>query len=662
MIDHQTIERVRSAADIVDVVGDFVSLRKRGSNFVGLCPFHDDTTPSFTVSPSRQTCKCWSCGEGGNVFSFLMKHEQMSFPEAIKWLGKKYGIEVRDRELNDDEKRAASERESLLVTNAWARDYFCKVLHENVDGVAIGMAYFRGRGLRDETIRRFQLGYSLESNALMQAAKAEGYKEEYLITNGLCKKSEDGRVFDAYRGRVIFPIFSVSGNVVGFGGRILAKEKVKNVGKYINSPESPIYKKDRELYGLFQAKQAISKADRVYLVEGYLDVISMSQSGVENVVASSGTALTEGQIRLISRFTKNVTVLYDGDAAGIKAALRGTKMLLARDFNIKVLLLPQGEDPDSMAQRLSSSELKAFLEKEQTDFIQFLTTLLWNDAAGDPMKRAGVIKEIAGYIAVIPNGITRQVYARELAQQVGIKEETVLAEIDAERRNIYKTSTPTPATNTTPPPIPEDIPPVEEEVETPHLNLPLQRLITTFVIRYGECMLYPPPTEEHPIFYNEDENTKVAKFVKSELDYDDLPLTFPLYARIIDEAAARCDDEGLRCSTYFQAHQDPEIAALASQVAEDKYQLCTSQAEMYRPDHERLYEIIPKLVVEYKYAAVKKQTQDLMLQLRNPNLSNDPDTLKALLKELSELNSVLSRFSPLLGDRVYTPTTRANMR
>ena len=434
MIDRSTIDRIMAAADIVDVVGEFVTLRRSGANYKGLCPFHDEKTPSFMVSPSKQLCKCFSCGNGGNVVKFVMQHEQMTYPEALKWLGRRYGIEVKEREQTAEQKAAATAREAMFVVNEWARDYFVETLHNNVDGLAIGMSYFRRRGLRDDIIRKFQLGYSLEQrDALAQKAHAKGFEEKYIESTGLCYRTEDGRLLDRYHGRVIFPIHSVSGRVVAFGGRILNQEQ-KNVGKYVNSPESEIYSKKRELYGLYLAKQAIVKQDRCYLVEGYLDVISMHQSGVENVVASSGTALTPEQVRLIHRFTNNVTVLYDGDAAGIHASLRGIDILLSEGLNIKVKLLPEGEDPDSYAQARTPEEFRKDLETNEEDFIQFKTNLLLKDASRDPMKRASVITDLTRSISVIPSDIVRQVYIHDLAGRLNIDESAIVNEVAKEIR------------------------------------------------------------------------------------------------------------------------------------------------------------------------------------------------------------------------------------
>lgn len=434
MIDRSTIDRIMAAADIVDVVGEFVTLRRSGANYKGLCPFHDEKTPSFMVSPSKQLCKCFSCGNGGNVVKFVMQHEQMTYPEALKWLGRRYGIEVKEREQTAEQKAAATAREAMFVVNEWARDYFVETLHNNVDGLAIGMSYFRRRGLRDDIICKFQLGYSLEQrDALAQKAHAKGFEEKYIESTGLCYRTEDGRLLDRYHGRVIFPVHSVSGRIVAFGGRILNQEQ-KNVGKYVNSPESEIYSKKRELYGLYLAKQAIVKQDRCYLVEGYLDVISMHQSGVENVVASSGTALTPEQVRLIHRFTNNVTVLYDGDAAGIHASLRGIDILLSEGLNIKVMLLPEGEDPDSYAQARTPEEFRKDLEENEEDFIQFKANLLLKDAGRDPMKRASVITDLTRSISVIPSDIVRQVYIHDLAGRLNIDESAIVNEVAKEIR------------------------------------------------------------------------------------------------------------------------------------------------------------------------------------------------------------------------------------
>lgn len=427
-IDRETTRRILDAADIVEVVSDFVTLKRRGANYIGLCPFHNERTPSFSVSKSRGICKCFSCGKGGSPVNFLMELESMSFQEALRWLAKKYGIEIKEREETDEERAAEMERESMLAVNDFAMKYFEEVMTDTDDGRDIGMAYFRERGINEQSCRKFHLGYSPErSDSLYRKAIAKGYSEKFLLSTGLCARSDRG-VYDRFRGRVIYPVFSLSGRVVAFGGRTLRKDK--SVAKYVNSPESIIYSKSRELYGLYQARQAIARKDKCILVEGYMDVISMHQAGIENVVASSGTSLTDGQIRLIHRFTRNVTVIYDSDAAGIKASLRGIDMLLAQGMNVKVLSLPDGDDPDSFAQSHTDTEVEKYLEENETDFIRFKTDILLGDAGADPIRRANAINDIVVSISVIPDPITRSVYIDECSRRFNIKEEVLSLRVD----------------------------------------------------------------------------------------------------------------------------------------------------------------------------------------------------------------------------------------
>ena len=432
MIDHSTIERIIDAAQIVDVVSEFVTLKKKGVNYVGLCPFHDDKTPSFYVSPAKGLCKCFACGKGGNAVHFIMEHEQMSYPEALKWLANKYHIEIQERELTTEEKEAQNIRESLYVVNSFARDYFQNILYNHIDGKSIGMAYFRQRGIRDDIVKKFQLGYCTQlRDAFAQEALKKGYKKEYLIKTGLCyEKEEDGSLRDRFWGRVIFPWFNVSGKILGFGGRVL-DSRTKGVSqKYVNSPESEIYSKRKELYGIYQAKSAIVKKDCVYMVEGYTDVIAMHQCGLENVVANSGTALSEEQIRLLHRFTSNITLLYDGDEAGIKASIRGIDMLLAEGMNIKVLLLPDGEDPDSFARKHNATEFQQYIAEHEENFIRFKTNLLLKDAQSDPIKRASLISDMAQSIGLIPNEVIRYACLRECASLLNVDERIIKNEID----------------------------------------------------------------------------------------------------------------------------------------------------------------------------------------------------------------------------------------
>ena len=427
-IDNATVQRILDAADIVEVVSDFVSLKRRGANYVGLCPFHNDRSPSFYVSKAKGVCKCFSCGEGGSAVNFIMKLEQLSFTEALRYLAKKYNIEVEEREMTDEEQRAETDRENMMALNDFAMRHFEKNLLSTPDGRDIGLSYFRYRGISDQMIERFHLGYALDGQeVLYKDAIQRGYSEKYLFATGLCSRTENGRVYDRFRGRVIYPVLSLSGKVVAFGGRTLKKDK--SAAKYVNSPESDIYQKRRELYGLYQAKQAISKADKCILVEGYMDVISMHQAGVCNVVASSGTALTVEQVRLIKRFTSNVTLIYDSDAAGIKASLRGIELLLQDGMDIKVLLLPEGEDPDSFAQGHSSSEVEEYLRSNEVDFISFMAKILMGEASSDPAKRARVITQVVKTIALIPNEITRNVYVQECSRILFIDEPVLQREV-----------------------------------------------------------------------------------------------------------------------------------------------------------------------------------------------------------------------------------------
>jgi len=429
MIEKQTIERIQDTAQIADVVSDFVSLRKRGVNFVGLCPFHDDRTPSFYVSPAKNICKCFACGEGGSAVHFIMKHEQLTFYEALKYLARKYNIEIVEKELTNEEKQEQNNRDSMFILNEYARDYFARILHDDPEGKAIGLTYFKERGFREDIIRKFQLGYSPEQrNAFTLEAQKAGYQQDYLKKTGLSMGGEGNNpLADRFRGRVIFPIHKISGKIVGFGGRIL--KKVENTGKYVNSPESEIYSKSNELYGIFFAKSAIVKQNKCFLVEGYTDVISLHQAGIENVVASSGTALTHGQIRMIHRFSENITILYDGDTAGIKAALRGIDLLLEDGMNVKVVLLPEGEDPDSFARKQNAEKFNAYILEHEVDFIRFKTQLLLEEASDDPIKRSGLITNIVQSISLIPDNIIRSVYIQDCSNLLSIKEEVLIREV-----------------------------------------------------------------------------------------------------------------------------------------------------------------------------------------------------------------------------------------
>jgi DNA primase len=640
------------AADIVDVVKEFVTLRKAGVNYKGLCPFHDEKTPSFVVSPAKGLCKCFSCGKGGNVVHFIMEHEQMTYPEALKWLGRKYGIEVKEKEQTAEEKEASSLRESMFVLNEWAQKYFEDQLHNHVDGVALGMSYLRQRGFRDDIIRKFHLGFSLEDReALPKAAQSRGYRAELLEKTGLCYRTDDGHLCDRFHGRVIFPVHTVSGMAVAFGGRILTTEK--KVAKYVNSPESEIYSKSHELYGLYLAKHAIVKENCCYLVEGYTDVISMHQSGIENVVASSGTSLTEGQIRLLHRFTNNITILYDGDSAGIHASIRGIDMLLSEGLNIKVLLLPDGDDPDSFARKHTATEYRAYIEEHQVDFIRFKTRLLLADVGNDPLKRAGLIEDVVNSISVIPNEIVRQTYVAECARQLDLSEALVAGQVAKrlrERRNggntpTSKATTPTPET----PPTPSDV-----------LNVPAtpgsreEELLIAAIIRYGGHRIAVETSDD-----GESVTTSVARYVAEDLEADGLQLRSPLHQQILTEVC-RWDEtntspDNSDTVTYFMGHPNAEISQLAARLGTDKYVLCRSQQANFVPDEERLGELIPRLLHDFKNSYIRSEMQSLLHQLASPEIQHDKARCEDIMRRYMELSEIERHFSQVLGDRVINP-------
>lgn len=688
MIDQATIDRILEAANIVDVVSEFVTLRKRGVNYVGLCPFHADKSPSFYVSPAKNICKCFACGAGGSPVHFIMNHEQLSYFDALRFLAKKYNIEIKERELTEQEKQAHNDRESMLILNSWASNYFQQLLHEHPEGRSVGLRYFAERGLREEIIRKFQLGYSLDQrDALFRTATAAGYKQPYLEKTGLIIPYENGRVNDRFRGRVIFPVHTLSGKVVAFGGRVLRKGE--KTAKYVNSPESEIYHKSNELYGLFFAKQAIVKQDKCFLVEGYMDVIGMHQVGVENVVASSGTALTQGQIRLIHRFTENITVLYDGDAAGIKAALRGIDMLIEEGMNVKVVLLPDGEDPDSFARR-GATAFDTYIRENETDFIRFKMRLLLQESADDPIKRSAVINDIMRTIAIIPNNIARAVYLRECSETMGIDEQILLKEVNRlrlqqERRGNASLTHTTPATSTMeaplPPPLAEPIPPAQQAADTsspneppPFEQIPLEEEVTPqppqpsqttpvfqapspyeafeksivrYVVRYGERIIFNYQDEQT----QEQIQMRLAEYVRFDLDRDGIQITHPLYRQIIEEAAAHCMEEGFTAYRYFLAHPDPQISLLAANLASEKYQLSKyhSKYQTIEPESERLDFVVPQELYALKEAHIQEEIKQVQQQIKESK--NEEETM-TLLRQLNELNNLRRLLCKQLGERI----------
>ena len=664
MIDQATIDRILDAAQIVEVVSDFVTLRKRGVNYVGLCPFHNEKTPSFSVSPSKGLCKCFSCGKGGNAVHFIMEHEQMSYPEALRYLAKKYNIEIKERELTNEEKEVQSNRESMFIVNNFARDYFQNILKNHIDGRSIGLAYFRQRGFRDDIIDKFQLGFSTEGrDALAQEALRKGFKQEFLVKTGLCYETDDHKLRDRFWGRVMFPVHTLSGKVVAFGGRVLSTEN-KKLAKYVNSPESEIYHKSNELYGIYFAKQAIVKQGRCFLVEGYTDVISMHQSGVENVVASSGTSLTPGQIRLIHRFTNNITVLYDGDMAGIKASIRGIDMLLEEGMNIKVCLLPDGDDPDSFARKHNATEFQNFIQEHETDFIRFKAQLLMEDAGKDPMKRAELINDIVRSIAVIPEAIVRDVYIKECGQLLRIEDKLLVSEVakrrelQAEKGNkpIASNNAPTPQPGEMPPPFP----PEEMEADTYQSFIPqegkegqefykYERLIIQMIVRYGEkvmCNLTDEEGNEVPV--------TVVEYVINDLKEDELAFHNPLHRRILSEASEHIHDQEFASERFFVAHPDPKISTIATELASDRYQLSKyhSKTQKLVTDEERLYEMVPMLMINFKNAIVAEELKHIMYALQDPSIANDNAQCDAVMQRYKEMKEIQNLMAKRLGDRV----------
>ena len=640
-------------------MSDYVTLRKRGANLIGLCPVHNEKTGSFTVSPSKGIYKCFGCGASGHAVGFIMEIEQCSFVEALKQLGKKYHIEVEEREMTQEEQQRQDNRESMFVVNEFANKWFQEQLWDTEEGRAIGLSYFLGRGLREDIIKKYQLGYSPEKgNPLAKALKAKGFKEEFITNDvdtkigvGVVGKAEDGRLYDRFRDRVMFPIFTVSGKPVAFAGRILKKKE--NVGKYVNSPDSLIYSKTNELYGLFQAKQAIARADMCYLVEGQMDVISMYQSGIENVVASGGTALTKPQIRLIQRFTSNITVLYDGDAAGIHAALRGIDMFLEEGFNVKVVLLPDGEDPDSFAQNHDSTEFIQYIKDHQTDFIRFKSALLSKDAGNDPFKRAELIKDITASIANIPDMITRQVYIKDCAERLHMSEKVLTTEVIKLRRkkaeerakekaeNIEERSQNTAIGSTdagenavvTEAPVTQSVPQKISEPKTP-LEQNYYNLMQ-LVVRYGER-----PIEVEGAVYT------IGEVIIWTLKNDGIAAPQPVYQVIMDEFLQHFKDEGFVSEQFFKFHPNQQVSALAVDMIAEKYRFAT-------PDNEgRLGALVTQLLYEIKLTVIKMQIDQLEADLKAAQEAQDWNKQLELLRYQPELLAQRNEICRILGNRV----------
>lgn len=657
MIDRATVERIKDTANIVDVVSEFVTLRKSGANYKGLCPFHNEKTPSFIVSPARGTCHCFGCGKGGNAIGFIMEHEQMNYPEALRWLARKYHIEIREREMTDEERREQSERESMFIVNEWAADYFSDLLHNHPDGQAIGMQYFRSRGFRDDIIRKFQLGYDLPDRTLLsRTAIGKGYQEEFLLKTGICYKTDRGDLIDRYSGRVIFPWIGLNGKVVGFGGRVL-DSRTKGVNqKYVNSPASEIYQKDRELYGIYQAKKAIAKEDWVYMVEGYTDVISMHQCGVENVVANSGTALSMHQIHILHRFTSNITLLYDGDAAGIHAAFRGMDMLLSEGMNVKILLLPDGDDPDSFARKHSADDFKTYIVKHQVDFIQFKTDMLVSNVT-DPFKRSEGINSIISSIAVVPNQILRDTYVQDCARRIGMSEQTLINTMNRyirENRGARTTEQQRTAMQAAQSvPVSHPTPSAKPMAQASKVELMLIQL----VIRKGEQLIYEGVEDDnHNVV-----NFTVAQYIDYILNGDQLQLGNELYRRILSEAVSHSGEEGFVAEQYFVHHDDIEISKLASRLSMDAYQVMETQKpasetkymdeeQLAREAQEALRNHTIHLVMDYRMDYVEQRLKDLMREIAEA--SNDAERMQQLMLEYKDMHQIRNALAKQLGNNI----------
>ncbi len=646
MIDKATVDRIYAAANIVDVISDFVTLKKKGVNYQACCPFHNEKTPSFVVSPSKGVFKCFGCGKGGNAVTFVMEHENMTYPEALKYVAKKYGIEVNEHELLPEEQRRNDDRESMMVVSSYAADYFVRMLHETPEGQNIGIGYFRERGFSDATIKRFGLGYCTEvRDAFTRQALSDGYKEEFLVSTGLTIKRETGGYYDRFCGRVIFPIHSISGRVIAFGARTMRTDK--KTAKYLNSPESEIYHKSDVLYGLYFAKRAITQQDCCILVEGYTDVISMHQAGIENVVASSGTSLTQGQIRMIARFSRNITIIYDGDSAGIKASLRGIDMVLKEGMNVRTVLLPDGEDPDSFARSHNASQVQDYILTHEEDFISFKIRLLMKEADGDPIKRAALISDIVQSISVIPDAITRSVYARECSRQMEVDENILLREI-AMKRVGHKAG----------PEAKEFIrkqeiiqrKQAEEAAYTP-LQLEagssideLEHELIKYLLKYG--------TQNFE--YTEGKKStelNVAEVIISNLDQNGITMKNPTFRKIYEEYKSMREAQEPIEINHFINHPDPEVCNVVVDLLtyDENYPVSKLWKRfdiVVESEQDRLPTALPRAVILYKSKVIDDIIAELRLRLNDTSLSEEEQI--EITQQISILNQERTSISKKL--------------
>ncbi len=654
MIDYQTIERIKSATDIVEVISEFVSLRKAGTNYKALCPFHNERTPSFMVSQTKGIYKCFSCGEAGDAIRFLMNHEQMSYPDALRWLARKYGIEIHEKDITPEERQAHDMRASLFIVNKWAGDYFQHILYETPEGQSVGLAYLRKRGFRDDIIRKFQIGYALPSrDALAKEAVSKGYREEFLLKTGLCKQLENGTLRDKFYDRVIFPVHTLDGRIVAFGARILNTEN-KNAPKYLNSPESEIYLKRNELYGIYFAKKAIQKNDRCYLVEGYTDVISMHQCGIENVVASSGTSLTYEQIRLIHRFTSHLTVLYDGDSAGIKASLRGINMLLEEGMDIKVLLLPDGDDPDSFARKHNAEEYVQYIEEHQVDFIRFKIDILLKDSNGDPFKQGQVVDDIMESISLIPDTVIRAYYIKECSAQLNVQEQLLIDKSRQIRRKYYEEKRKQREQETAR----QEAEQARQISQEPvHTQKDEEKWIATPPRKHSMPVL--PPKEQRTARFRKEEQLmraivrygekqmgvddngnglSVIKYLQQELAEQELAFEYPLFDKMMQEAIVHQGDPNFIASKFFVQHPDEQISQMGALLVSEQYQLNSTSLKNHQitDSIENLNHNVPLMVIDLLLAIVNEQIKEIMSKMQS-DTEHDEDDNRLMMERYKEL-------------------------
>ena len=661
MIDRLTVEKIKDAANIVDVVSEFVTLKKSGANYKGLCPFHNEKTPSFMVSPARGTCHCFGCGKGGNAISFIMEHEQMTYPEALRWLAKKYNIEIQERELSAEEKAEQTARESMFIINEWTASYFEKLLHEHPDGQAIGLQYFRSRGFRDDIIKKFRLGFDINDRfALAATATKEKYNPEYLLKVGLCYKNDHGELIDRFAGRVMFPWVGVSGKIVAFGGRKLDAATKGVQQKYVNSPDSEIYHKDRELYGIYQGKKAIAKEDCVYMVEGYTDVLSLHQCGIENVVANSGTALSIHQIHTLHRFTSNIVLLYDGDAAGIHAAMRGTDMLLSEGMNLKVLLLPDNDDPDSFARKHTADEFRAYIKEHQTDFIEFKTKLLLQNET-DPQKRADGIGSIVNSISLIPNQILRDTYIHTCAQRLLISENTLINQMNKyirDRKEAGKTTQQAePQQTESPTPQPQQ-PTLQSNSEMMKSHeSKVEWMLIQMMVRHGEYIVLQNVETEN----GETMNVNIAQYIYYNLSSDNLQFKSEIFNKMLTEALNESTSPDFNAMTYFVHHPDINISRIAAAMSEDRYHLSEKahttadineeeRRRIEEGEREALLSQTTHLLLDFRMDYVEQHLKELQQQIAAS--ARDLNALRGLMQEFKDMQEIRNNLAKQLGSNV----------